>query len=86
YVIATGSEPTILPIPGIDDLPVLTSDSVMGLERQPARLVVQGAGAIGLELAQFFARVGTEVLLVNRSPLLSHFDLETGKELRRALE
>lgn len=83
YVIATGSTPTMLPIPGLDEVPVLTSDDVMRLESQPASLLVQGAGPIGLELAQFFARIGTRVLLVNRSPLLSRFDEECGKELAR---
>ena len=70
YVVATGSRPVMLPIPGLDEVPVLTSDDVMRLDSPPARLLVQGAGPIGLELAQFFARIGTEVLLVNRSPLL----------------
>jgi len=85
YVIATGSVPASIPIPGVEDVPVITSDDVMRLESQPRSLVVQGAGPIGLELAQFFARIGTRVLLVNRSPLLSHSDLECGEELRRAL-
>lgn len=84
-VVATGSTPTVLPLPGLEHATVLTSDDVMRLERPPRRLVVQGAGAIGLELAQFFARVGTEVTLVNRSPLLSHFDREAGEELHAAL-
>jgi pyruvate/2-oxoglutarate dehydrogenase complex dihydrolipoamide dehydrogenase (E3) component len=86
YVIATGSVPSSISIPGLADVPVITSDDVMRLETQPRSLVVQGAGPIGLELAQFFARIGTRVLLVNRSPLLSHSDLECGKELHRALE
>ena len=85
YVIATGSVPASIPIPGLADVPVMTSDDVMQLESQPRSLIVQGAGPIGLELAQFFARIGTRVLLVNRSPLLSHSDLECGEELRRAL-
>ena len=83
-VIATGSAPASLPIPGLDDVPVLTSDDVMRLTEAPARLVVQGGGPVGLELAQFFARVGTQVLLVNRSPLLSKIDADCGVELRRA--
>jgi pyruvate/2-oxoglutarate dehydrogenase complex dihydrolipoamide dehydrogenase (E3) component len=86
FVLATGSEPTVLPIPGIENVPVLTSDDVMRLTEQPRSLVVQGAGAIGLELAQFFARIGTEVVLVNRSPLLSRYDPACGPELTRALE
>ena len=85
YVIATGSSPGRLPLPGIEHARVLTSDDVMLLDRQPASLVVQGAGAIGLELAQFFARIGTRVTLVNRSDLLTHFDPEAGEALRGAL-
>jgi len=76
--------PYILPLPGIEKVPVLTSDDVMKLTEQPRALLVQGAGFIGLELSQFFARIGTRVLLVNRSPLLSHLDPECGAELARA--
>jgi len=85
YVIATGSKPAGLAIPGIERVPVLDSDQVMRLTTQPSALVVQGGGPIGLELAQFFARIGTEVLLVNRSPLLSRCDDDCGAELTRAL-
>ena len=86
FVIATGSVPASLPIPGLDDVPVWTSDDVMQLTTAPQRLIVQGAGPIGLELAQFFARIGTQVLLVNRSALLSKMDAESGVELRAALD
>jgi dihydrolipoamide dehydrogenase len=85
YVIATGSVPRVPPVPGLDGVPYLTSDDVMKLKSPPASLVVYGGGFIGLELAQFFARIGTEVLLVVRSPLLHHYDLECGAELARAL-
>jgi len=84
FVIATGSVPASLPIPGIEDVPVWTSDDVMRLSEAPRRLIVQGGGPIGLELAQFFARVGTEVTLVNRSPLLGKTDADCGAELRNA--
>jgi len=86
FVISTGSVAAMLPIPGLDDVPVLTSDSVMRLTEAPKRLLVQGAGPIGLELAQFFARIGTHVVLINRSPLLSKVDIDSGIELRAALE
>ena len=59
FVIATGSVPASLPIPGIEDVPVWTSDDVMCLNEAPRRLLVQGGGAIGLELAQLFARIGS---------------------------
>ncbi len=76
YVLATGSVPHRLPIPGLDSIEVMSSDEVMRLETLPRSLVVQGAGPIGLELAWFFARFGVEVTLVNRSPLLSKVDAE----------
>ena len=85
YVIATGSVPRVPPLPGLDTGPYLTSDDVMRLESPPASMVICGAGAVGLELAQFFARVGTEVLLVARTPLLSRYDRESGEELTRVL-
>ena len=86
YVIATGSEPIVRPIPGIEEVPVWTSDDVMEMTEQPRSLLVLGGGPIGLELAQFFARIGTDVLVVQRSPLLGRYDAETGAELQRALE
>ena len=52
YVIATGSVPASIPIPGLESVPVITSDDVMQLESQPRSPIVQGAGPIGLELAQ----------------------------------
>jgi pyruvate/2-oxoglutarate dehydrogenase complex dihydrolipoamide dehydrogenase (E3) component len=85
FVLATGSTSSSLPIPGLEEVPVWDSDSVMEATEAPARLLVQGAGPIGLELAQFFARIGTQVILVNRSPLLARSDAECGKELHRAL-
>jgi pyruvate/2-oxoglutarate dehydrogenase complex dihydrolipoamide dehydrogenase (E3) component len=86
YVVATGSEPFMLPIPGLEDAPVLTSDDVMRLTTPPRKLVVQGAGPIGLELGQFFARIGTEVVQVNRSPLLARLDPACGRALQGVLD
>ncbi len=86
YVIATGSAPRSLSTPGIDEVPVLTSDDVMRLKSAPATLLVQGAGPVALELAQFFARVGTRVLLLCRSPLLWRYDTDVGRELGLVLQ
>lgn len=66
-VIATGSAPEVPDLPGIADLEVLTSDDVWNLTEQPERLAVLGAGAIGSELSQAFARLGTHVTLVQRN-------------------
>lgn len=65
-VIAVGSHVSIPPIAGIEEVPYWTSDDVMALTEQPDSVAVIGTGAIGLELAQFLARMGTRVELVSR--------------------
>lgn len=69
-VIATGSEPLLPPIPGLDEVDPLTSDTVWELRERPARLLVMGGGPIGCELAQSFARLGASVTLVDMAPRL----------------
>ncbi len=66
-IIATGSAPDVPELPGIEGVEVLTSDDVWQLTEQPERLAVLGAGAIGSELSQAFARLGTHVTLVQRN-------------------
>jgi pyruvate/2-oxoglutarate dehydrogenase complex dihydrolipoamide dehydrogenase (E3) component len=63
-VIATGARASAPPIPGLDQVPYLTNESVFSLTELPRRLGVIGAGPIGCELAQAFANLGSEVLLV----------------------
>jgi pyruvate/2-oxoglutarate dehydrogenase complex dihydrolipoamide dehydrogenase (E3) component/uncharacterized membrane protein YdjX (TVP38/TMEM64 family) len=63
-VIASGAEPLVPPIPGLADIPYLTSDTVWNLRELPQRLVVLGGGPIGCELAQAFARLGSKVTIV----------------------
>jgi pyruvate/2-oxoglutarate dehydrogenase complex dihydrolipoamide dehydrogenase (E3) component/uncharacterized membrane protein YdjX (TVP38/TMEM64 family) len=60
-VIAAGARPFVPPIPGIEDVGYVTSDSLWDLRSQPKRLVVLGGGPIGSELTQCFARLGSEV-------------------------
>jgi len=69
-VIATGARATIPPIPGLSDVPYYTNESIFTVTARPAHLVVLGAGPIGCELAQAFARLGTRVTLVNLSQQL----------------
>ena len=64
-VLATGGEPLVPPISGLDSVPWVTSDSFWELPELPSRLLVLGAGAIGCELAQACARLGSEVSVVN---------------------
>lgn len=61
FVITTGARAALPPIPGLADAEPLTNESVFDLKTQPRRLGVIGAGPIGCELAQSFARLGTEV-------------------------
>jgi dihydrolipoamide dehydrogenase len=67
-VIAAGAAPFVPPIPGLDQVGYLTSDTLWGLRKLPARLVVLGGGPIGCELAQAFARFGSKVTQVEMLP------------------
>ena len=69
-VIATGARPFVPPIPGIEQVEVLTSENVWNLRERPERLVVLGGGPIGSELAQTFARLGSRVTQVEQAPRL----------------
>ena len=66
--VAAGARPFVPPIPGIDAVGCLTSDTVWDLRLQPRRLVVLGGGPIGSELAQAFARLGSKVTQVEMLP------------------
>jgi pyruvate/2-oxoglutarate dehydrogenase complex dihydrolipoamide dehydrogenase (E3) component/uncharacterized membrane protein YdjX (TVP38/TMEM64 family) len=86
-VIATGAAPFVPPLPGLDDVGYLTSDTLWGLREQPKRLVVLGGGPIGCELAQSFARLGSEVTQIEMLPrIMIREDEEVSAFARRALE
>jgi pyruvate/2-oxoglutarate dehydrogenase complex dihydrolipoamide dehydrogenase (E3) component len=63
-VVATGSSPSVPPVPGLAEVPYLSNETVFGLASLPRSLAVLGGGAIGCELAQAFARFGTDVRLI----------------------
>jgi dihydrolipoamide dehydrogenase len=69
-IIAAGARPFVPPILGIEDIDYLTSDTVWDLRELPKQLVVLGGGPIGCELAQSFARLGSEVTQVEMLPRL----------------
>ncbi|MBF0352049.1 MAG: FAD-dependent oxidoreductase [SAR324 cluster bacterium] len=69
-IIAAGARPLVPPIPGLDQMDVLTSDNVWNLRKLPQRLVVLGGGPIGCELAQSFRRLGSEVFQLEMAPRL----------------
>jgi dihydrolipoamide dehydrogenase len=85
-VLATGAVPVVPPIPGLDGIDVLTSDNVWELTELPARLLVMGAGPIGCELAQCFARLGSRVTLIDMAErILPREDADVAALLHEAL-
>ncbi len=76
YVIATGSSPFIPPIPGLDTIRYLTNETVFELNRLPGHLIIAGGGPIGMELAQAFRRLGSQVTVVDTSTAMSKEDPE----------
>ncbi len=94
-LIATGSAPSIPNVPGLSEVPYLTSDLLSaaddpwetGLREQPRSLVILGGGYIALELGQMFARFGTEVTLVTRGrTILSGYEPEIVEALTAILQ
>lgn len=69
-VIATGGAPFVPPIPGLEEAPYYTSDTIWTLRSLPRRFVVLGGGPIGSELAQAFSRFGASVTMVEQAPHL----------------
>jgi dihydrolipoamide dehydrogenase len=83
-IIATGARPAIPPIPGLDQVDYLTTDTIWNLTTLPEKLVVMGGGPIGCELAQCFARLGSEVTIVEMLPdLLIREDEEASRMVRQ---
>jgi len=82
-IIATGARPAVPPIPGLDQVEPLTSDNLWDLRELPKRLLVAGGGPIGSELAQAFARVGSQVTQVEMLPdILSREDEDVSRSVR----
>ncbi len=71
-IIATGARPFVPPIPGLEEVGYVTSDTVWNLRELPKRLLVLGGGPIGCELSQCFARLGSKVTQVEKNARLLH--------------
>ena len=76
FVIATGSSPAVPPIPRLEDVEYLTNETVFANRTAPQRLIVIGAGPIGLELAQAHRRLGSDVVVVEAMEPLGNEDPE----------
>jgi len=86
-LIATGGRTAVPPIPGIDDVEWIDHISALELTEVPESLLVVGAGPVGLELAQIFARFGSRVTVVNHGPqIAARADADAASELQAALE
>jgi pyruvate/2-oxoglutarate dehydrogenase complex dihydrolipoamide dehydrogenase (E3) component len=85
FVIATGSSPVIPAIPGLLGTPYLTDETIFDLEEIPRHLIVIGAGAVGLELAQVFRRLGAEVTVLDAATALANDDPEGAAVVLEAL-
>jgi len=76
FIIATGSSPDVPPIPGLDKVPYLTNESVFDLRQTVGHLVVIGGGAVGMELAQAYLRLGARVTVLESQKALGRDDRE----------
>jgi mercuric reductase len=84
-IIATGSRPHVPAIPGIETVDALDSTSALELTELPASMLIIGAGYIGVELAQLFARAGVSVTLVSRRGVLPEAEPEVAEALENYL-
>jgi pyruvate/2-oxoglutarate dehydrogenase complex dihydrolipoamide dehydrogenase (E3) component len=76
FVIATGSQPAVPPITGLDRLPYLTNETVFANRVLPEHLIVIGGGPVGIELAQAHRQLGARVTVLDQGPLLPRDDPE----------
>ncbi len=86
-VVATGAAPFVPPLPGLEEAGYLTSDTLWNLRELPVRLAVLGGGPIGCELAQSFARLGSQVTQIEMAPrIMNREDVEVSVMAQQALE
>lgn len=87
FIIATGSHPVVLPIPGLKEIDFLTNETVFNLESLPKSMIVLGGGPIGIELSQAFSRLGVEISVVEMlDRILFREDFEAGEVLANVIK
>ncbi|VAW19277.1 Mercuric ion reductase [hydrothermal vent metagenome] len=86
FVIATGSSPAIPGLAGLDQIDYLTNETIFELTRKPAHLIIIGAGAAGMELAQAYKRLGSEVSVIEIFDPLAAIDPELSRIVLRRIE
>ncbi|MCB2066390.1 MAG: FAD-dependent oxidoreductase [Erythrobacter sp.] len=85
-VLATGSEPALPPIPGLDQVPVLTNENLFELDQKPDHLIIIGGGVIGMEMGQAFARLCCQVTVIEPGELLSRDDRDSVATVQAVME
>lgn len=86
-ILASGSKPLLLPIPGLDLPGILTSNELFGLGEMPESLVIIGGGVIGVEFASVYADLGCKVTIVEALPrILPNMDKEISQNLKMILK
>lgn len=86
WVIATGSSPGISPIEGLDKTPYITNKEIFSLDHLPKSMIILGAGPIAMEMAQSFSRLGTHVMVIQRSgQILSKEDKDMADKVMHVL-
>ncbi len=86
-LIGTGSQPSVPAVPGLADTPFWTSDDVLDLDFIPKSVIVLGGGIVACELAQFLTRLGTRVVLLQRSAnILRDHSPDASRVVQQALQ
>ena len=86
-IIATGSKPKLIPLPGLDSPAVITSDELLSLEEIPSSLIILGGGVIGVEFAFIFRELGAEVTIIEMEErLLPNMDEEIARQAARVFK
>lgn len=86
FVISTGSSPAIVPLPGIENVPYLTNETIFNLKEKPDHLMVVGGGPIGCEIAQAYRLLGVKTTILEAFTLLPREDPEVVDILRHRLK
>ena len=87
FIVATGGRPAVPPVPGLDGVPFLTNQTLFEIDEQPKHLAILGGGPIGVEMAQAFRRLGSDVTVIDRADrILSRDDPDHARILKGVLE
>ena len=85
FIVATGSAPLVPPIPGLDRIPYFTSETIFSHPHRISHLIVMGGGSVGLEFAQAYRRLGSDVTVIEAGPALARDDPELRAHLLKCL-